>query len=692
VKSSILLVFLKFPEPGRVKTRLAATVGKDTATAIYKRLVRDVMEMARSAESECDLRILFDPPERESEVRDWLQGLGSEDAPPLDLAPQVSGDLGARLIAGFEAAFEQGYSKVAAIGTDCVEMMPETIAEAWQRLENTDAVFGPTHDGGYYMIGLRRMERRLFDVQWSSETTLAESLQRCEDCRFTTSLMDTKNDIDTNQEWAARKLQILEEATLGSQPLIFTPLYMERVWGGRTLQERFGRPLPGGNPFGESWELVDRPEAQSVIRNGPLEGITLGDLWHHKREEVFGRGQTGEHFPLLLKILDARDDLSLQVHPPAHAAESLGGEPKTEMWYVAHADPGAKLYAGLKKDVNAAMFQQSIQEGRAADYVHEIPVETGDFIFIPSGRIHAIGSGLLIYEIQQNSDTTYRVYDWNRMGLDGKPRELHLDEALHSIDFEDAEPKLGAPEGHLLVSCDKFVVERIELQAREERMLGGHGEFATITVVEGTVHCGDHAFSAGDFFVIPACAGPDLALHCGDGPASILRTTLPKSSGGGGGGGTLGFPAVFSDLKHMKFYERLRQRVLDWSNSEFGAKNQRWMEFLLMAPDLFVLICRLAGDSRVSARWKGQLLAVIAYFISPVDLLPEAMFGAFGYMDDLMLTAFILNRLINEIDPDIVRGHWSGRRDILELTQHMLNHADELLGGGLWKRVREVLG
>ena len=150
----------------------------------------------------------------------------------------------------------------------------------------------------------------------------------------------------------------------------------------------------------------------------------------------------GNRFPLLCKILDARDKLSLQVHPPADKAAKLGGEPKTEMWFVSDATPGAELFVGLKRGTTRPEFAEKIRTGKVAGCFHRIPVRAGDAMFLPSGRVHAIGAGLVIFEIQQNSDTTYRVFDWNRVGLDGRPRELHVAQSLASIDFNDFEPAL----------------------------------------------------------------------------------------------------------------------------------------------------------------------------------------------------------------------------------------------------------
>ena len=150
----------------------------------------------------------------------------------------------------------------------------------------------------------------------------------------------------------------------------------------------------------------------------------------------------GNRFPLLCKILDAREKLSLQVHPPANKAAELGGEPKTEMWFIADAAPGAELYVGLKRGVTRAEFEKKIRTAAWPNVFIAFPCSAGDAMFLPSGRVHAIGAGLVIFEIQQNSDTTYRVFDWNRVGLDGKPRELHVAQSLASIDFNDFEPKL----------------------------------------------------------------------------------------------------------------------------------------------------------------------------------------------------------------------------------------------------------
>lgn len=309
------------------------------------------------------------------------------------------------------------------------------------------------------------------------------------------------------------------------QPILFPPIHQSRVWGGRRMDTLLGQTLPDAiTPFGEAWAVSDRPEAQSTTS----EGLTLHELWTNFRAEVFGEktlSSSSERFPLLMKILDACDDLSIQVHPPANMAESLKGEPKTEMWFIAHADPGAKIYAGLKNGKTQADFEKALQDGTVADVVHVIPARTGDCLFIPSGRVHAIGAGLLIYEIQQNSDTTYRVFDWNRVGLDGKPRELHVRQSLQSIDFTDFEPTVQTmePDG-TLVRCAYFDVRLCE----HAGPVGKPGEGVTVAVVQGAIHVGGTAMKAGDFALIPAClkeAAREVVPE--DGEARWLEIRIP---------------------------------------------------------------------------------------------------------------------------------------------------------------------
>ena len=309
-------------------------------------------------------------------------------------------------------------------------------------------------------------------------------------------------------------------------PITFTPLYMERVWGGRELERVYHRNLPDPNkPFGESWEIVDRENAQSVVDRGSYTGSTLHDLWTNHREEIFGEEFLNHpRFPILIKVLDARDDLSIQVHPPAHLAEVLGGEPKTEMWYIADCEPGAKLYVGLKNGVTRDDFERSIAAGTVADRVHAITPEPGESIFIASGRLHAIGAGFLIHEIQQNSDTTYRVFDWNRLGLDGQPRELHVGESLASIDFQDFEPSMDLPVGDNLASCSYFKTDRKSLTVGQTIANPRDDRFSIISVVAGQLEGDGRRFGNGQFILLPRGAAPLTAIE----NSVVLQVTLPS--------------------------------------------------------------------------------------------------------------------------------------------------------------------
>ena len=311
-------------------------------------------------------------------------------------------------------------------------------------------------------------------------------------------------------------------------PITFVPLYMERVWGGREFSARLGRELPGTQPVGEAWEVVDREEAQSLVADGPLAGKTLHDLWTHHRMEIFGprHAGAGPRFPLLCKLLDARDRLSVQVHPPAAIAPRLGGEPKTEVWYFLACDPGSRIYAGLKHGVTRADFALKLTKGEVEECLHVLPTHNGDSIFIPSGRLHAIGEGNLIVEIQQNSDTTYRVFDWNRTGLDGKPRALHVAESMESTDFADFEPGLAHVDSGVVAECAHFRVERKILERPE--VLASAGDFALVTVVGGGAACGGRGFALGDFFLLPASSA--LTVGPATDRCTVLVTTIPRDA------------------------------------------------------------------------------------------------------------------------------------------------------------------
>jgi mannose-6-phosphate isomerase len=301
-------------------------------------------------------------------------------------------------------------------------------------------------------------------------------------------------------------------------PFTFHPIFKERVWGGREIERLYGKKLPSGAPIGEAWEVSDRPGDVSVIANGPLAGKNLRWLMENHARELLGNAKPAaeNRFPLLCKILDAREKLSLQVHPPANKAAGLGGESKTEMWFIADATPSAELYIGLKRGITRAEFERRVQDGSVAQCFHHVPVRAGDAMFLPSGRVHAIGTGLVIFEIQQNSDTTYRVFDWNRVGLDGKPRELHVAQSLASIDFGDFEPSLVVQKfsgtdkvkTSPLVHNPLFNVEAVKMKTGTSLDLEPC-KLQIVATVRGQLEIKSGSISvnlaAGQFCLVPAC-------------------------------------------------------------------------------------------------------------------------------------------------------------------------------------------
>ncbi len=310
---------------------------------------------------------------------------------------------------------------------------------------------------------------------------------------------------------------------MNTECLTFQPVYMERIWGGSKLQTCFGRELPSKRPIGESWELVDRGDIQSLVTNDEFRGVSLHDLWVNHRHEIFGDGYMEARFPILIKILDASDVLSVQVHSPVNLTGELADEPKTELWYFVAVEGGAGIYAGLKNGTKKKDFELALGNGRVADLLHWIPTRQDSFIYIPSGRLHAIGAGNVLFEIQQNSDTTYRVFDWNRLGLDGKPRSIHVEQSLRCIDFGDLEPNLGQMDNETLAACDYFRVERWSMD--QARPANTEPKFAIFQVVSGEVSSGERIFRRGELFLVPACSHMSaVAPH--NGTATILRTTL----------------------------------------------------------------------------------------------------------------------------------------------------------------------
>lgn len=289
----------------------------------------------------------------------------------------------------------------------------------------------------------------------------------------------------------------------------FEPIYKERIWGGQQLAAVFNRKIKGDQLIGESWEIVDRPSDQSIVVNGPLAGQSLEALLQTSGKAILGPRWTSGRFPILVKWLDCQERLSLQVHPPHSVAHHLQGEPKAEHWYVAESKQGSGLLLGLKASMSPEDFRQATLTETLEPYFNRVEISEHDSIFVPSGRLHGIEGGCLILEIQQNSDTTYRVYDWKRTGADGKPRELHLDAALQAIDFTDVQPsvKKYQPGTQVLAETTFFRLRQIELDATEQLFFPHQQEPKIISLIKGEIKIhseeGENLIPAGTNLLLP---------------------------------------------------------------------------------------------------------------------------------------------------------------------------------------------
>ena len=289
----------------------------------------------------------------------------------------------------------------------------------------------------------------------------------------------------------------------------FEPIYMERVWGGNNLQKKFSREIKStSKKIGESWEVVDRDDAMSVIANGNLKGKSLRFLISNFPKKIMGPyWNPKKKFPILVKWLDCKERLSLQVHPPKKMALQLNGEPKTENWYVYHANKKAGLFLGLKNKTSKATFRKAIKEQNVESLCHRVKSTSGDSVLVESGRIHAIDAGNLILEIQQNSDTTYRVYDWGRIGINKKPRELHIDNSIKCINFKDLRPsviKSDQSNESILADCKHFRIRKIRFEKNIKMELKKKNEDCSIIhVISGLVKVGNTKIMTGEQAVSP---------------------------------------------------------------------------------------------------------------------------------------------------------------------------------------------
>lgn len=316
-------------------------------------------------------------------------------------------------------------------------------------------------------------------------------------------------------------------------PLEFRPVLKQTIWGGRRLGEILGKPIGDADDYAESWEIVDHGEDQSVVSGGELDGKQLADLMTEHRDWLLGdRFQHDSmRFPLLLKYLDCNRVLSVQVHPDDEYGATLNvpDHGKTEAWYIVDSQPESLIYAGLKRGVDREILEAALAAGKAEQILHSFHPNPGDCIFIPAGTVHALGAGLLVAEIQQSSNTTFRLFDWNRLDPDGNPRDLHIQQSLDVADYESGpvaavSSDQSANGWQKLVECDKFTMRTLE---NGSSTLGGDGRFHILTVPRGNAvleMAGDQrTIAAGESLLLPAAmdevgvrVNPDstlLAMH-----------------------------------------------------------------------------------------------------------------------------------------------------------------------------------
>ncbi|MCU0466245.1 MAG: class I mannose-6-phosphate isomerase [Anaerolineae bacterium] len=312
-------------------------------------------------------------------------------------------------------------------------------------------------------------------------------------------------------------------------PLLMQPTLHTRVWGGHTLETRYGKRLPTHEPYGESWELHDT----STVANGALSGHTVGALTQEYGAALIGPdADPSQGFPLLIKLLDCHDWLSVQVHPDDALALELEGEPrgKTEAWVLLDAAPGAKIVVGVKGGTDTDGLAAAIRENRLEPLLTYREVSAGEVVFMAAGTVHALGPGVMVYEVQQSSDQTYRMYDWGRVGLDGQPRQLHIEKSLRAARLGVTPPvsHLGkaAPGGKVLDS-DYFITTRHAPSGTPEPLDTGGRRFHAITCTDGTLRVGwpggEVAFSAGETVLVPASVG----AYTLEGTGEALRSFQP---------------------------------------------------------------------------------------------------------------------------------------------------------------------
>ncbi len=319
-------------------------------------------------------------------------------------------------------------------------------------------------------------------------------------------------------------------------PLRFHPVYKDYIWGGRRLETTLQRDLPSGGIWAESWEIAHHSDGESVVAAGPLAGKSLGDLMKSHGRDLLGKHHPQRVFPLLLKYLDAHQHLSLQVHPDDRCAAEMGlADPgKTEAWYVIEAAPGSCLWAGFAEPVDRDRVERALRSGDIQRLLHRVEPQPGDCIFVPAGTVHAVGAGLLVAEIQQMSNNTFRLSDWGRVDAQGRPRPLHIDQGVQAIDYSrgPVDPTRGRTTGipgvTRLVECEHFLLDHWHLDGHNCMEDGNC--FQILTVVQGQLTVGGDVMAPlrrGQTLLIPASCSPVNIAPAGDSAAEFLVAALP---------------------------------------------------------------------------------------------------------------------------------------------------------------------
>jgi mannose-6-phosphate isomerase len=320
-------------------------------------------------------------------------------------------------------------------------------------------------------------------------------------------------------------------------PLLFQPIMKRIRWGGRRLGSLLQKPIESENDYAESWEIADHADGQSIVATGPLQGRLLSDLMREYRKQLLGCQDHLSQFPLLIKFLDANDWLSLQVHPDDLLAKQFQANEngKTEAWVILEARPDSRICSGLKSGVTVEQLRTALINGTVEECLNIISVKSGDCIFVPAGTVHALGPGIVLAEVQQQSNLTFRLFDWGRVDASGKARPIHVEESITCTDFKrgpvlPVKPIQLCDQSHVfeeLVRCEHFVIRRHRFIDPARMMI--EDRFRILITLEGAVQVrtkyGSAVMPTGTTALLPACSGETALIPSS--PATLLEVLCP---------------------------------------------------------------------------------------------------------------------------------------------------------------------